>query len=274
MHGIKLPQDQVVPIDAIAPGIEGLRLIFVNVYGIKYGDGLWTLVDSGLPYSAGAIHKWAEKNFGTPPNAIVLTHGHFDHASAAGELANAWDVNVYAHAFERPYLTGEREYPSPNWGAGGGFMSLMSPFLPQGPINLGDRLRKLPGPREKSVKIREMPGWELIATPGHTGGHISLFRNSDRVLLPGDAFCTTKPESFFDAAIARTPELHGPPSYFTEDWESARRSVQALAALHPSIVAPGHGQPLAGSNLPEKLQELSARFEQIAVPANRKGTAA
>lgn len=273
MDGIKLPAEQVVSLEAIASGVEGLRLIFVNVFGIKHTDGLWTLVDAGLPYSARSIFKWAQKHFASPPNAIVLTHGHFDHASAAGELADAWDVHVYAHSLERPYLSGEREYPNPNWSAGGGLMSLMSPLLPQGPINLGDRLRELPDPNKYSAKIREMPGWEFIATPGHTPGHISLYRTADGVLLPGDAFCTTKPESFFEAAVAQQPELHGPPSYFTSNWELARQSVRTLAELQPTVLAPGHGQPMRGPGLPEKLRELATRFEQIAVPENRKGTA-
>src|SRR6478736_5262891 len=47
-------------------------------------------------------------------------------------------------------------------------------------------------------------------------------QREDRTLLVGDAFCTAKPESFFEAALIQQPELHGPPSYFTQDWEQAR----------------------------------------------------
>jgi glyoxylase-like metal-dependent hydrolase (beta-lactamase superfamily II) len=60
-----------------------------------------------------------------------------------------------------------------------------------------------------------MPGWKIVHTPGHTLGHVSLLRLTDRVLLAGDAFCTTKPESFFEATILPEPELHGPPSYLS-----------------------------------------------------------
>lgn len=84
----------------------------------------------------------------------------------------------------------------------------------------------------------EMPGWTILHTPGHTPGHVSFFRPSDRALLVGDAFCTTKPESFFEAAIAQNPELHGPPSYFTSDWNAARITVQQLASLEPNVLAP------------------------------------
>jgi glyoxylase-like metal-dependent hydrolase (beta-lactamase superfamily II) len=109
-----------------------------------------------------------------------------------------------------------------------------------------------------------------VHTPGHTPGHVSFFRQADRTLLVGDAFCTTKPESFFDANFAQHPELHGPPAYFTTDWNAAMVSVRKLADLRPSTVAAGHGKPLAGENVPESLRQLAARFEAVAVPENVK----
>ncbi len=270
MDRITIPDDQVVPMEEIAGGVRGLRIAFVNVFAVLHGNGSWTLIDAALPFTATFIKRWAEKFVKTPPNAIVLTHGHFDHVSAARDLAEDWDVPIYAHALESPYLTGEKEYARPNVGAGGGAMSLLSPLYPRGPVKLGDRLRQLPAVGE----LAEMPGWEILHTPRHTPGHISLFRQEDRCLLVGDAFCTTKPESFFEAAIAQKPELHGPPAYFTSDWNAARESVQRLARLDATIVAPGHGQPLSGANVPEELRRLAVRFDEIAVPENRKRSAA
>jgi glyoxylase-like metal-dependent hydrolase (beta-lactamase superfamily II) len=118
-----------------------------------------------------------------------------------------------------------------------------------------------------------MPGWQILHTPGHTPGHVSFFRAEDRTLLPVDAFCTTKPESFFEANIAQKGELHGPPSYFTSDWNSARASVQHLAALQPLTIAPGHGRPISGSNVASELRELTARFDEVAIPDNRSKSA-
>ena len=138
MPEFTIPDEQVVPIDEIAPGVRGLRIIFVNIFAITHPDGSWTLLDAGLPRSETVIRRWAEKHFSTAPNAIVLTHGHFDHVSAAGELAREWNVPIYAHRLEFPYLTGKQEYPPPNVGAGGGLMSLLSPLYPRGPVNLGD----------------------------------------------------------------------------------------------------------------------------------------
>jgi glyoxylase-like metal-dependent hydrolase (beta-lactamase superfamily II) len=190
--------------------------------------------------------------------------------SAARDLADAWNVFIYAHPLEASYLKGQKEYPAPNFAAGGGTMSLLSPLYPRGPMDLGNRLRLFGGER----KLAEMPGWEVVHTPGHTPGHVSFFRREDRCLIVGDAFCTTKPESFFDVAITQSPELHGPPAYFTSDWDSARRSVRLLSELHAVVVAPGHGQPLSGTILPEKLRQLSKHFDEVALPQNQKDQAA
>ncbi len=265
MDKVGVSDDQIVPMDAIAAGVQGLRIAFVNVFAVTHADGSWTLIDAALPMTAGRIRGWAEKHHGNPPNAIVLTHGHFDHVSAAPALAEDWDVPVYAHTLEFPYLTGDREYPAPNAGAGGGLMSLLSPLYPKGPADLRGRLQPL-----ESGPCAAMPGWEVIHTPGHTPGHCSFYRASDRMLLVGDAFCTTKPEAFFEAALAQSPELHGPPSYFTSDWAAAQDSVERLAAMDVAVVAPGHGKPLAGGNLNDKLRQLATQFRAVAVPENRK----
>ena len=256
MPQIEIPQRAAVPIDHVSEGVEGLRIAFVNVFGVRHTDHRWTLIDAGIPYSATLIRNWAEKHFSAPPIAIILTHGHFDHVSAAGELAGHWDVPVYAHKLEAPYLTGEREYPPPNTGAGGGMMSLLSPLYPRGPVDLSAHLRLL----EDEDETKVLPEWQVIHTPGHTPGHISFFRGSDRTLLVGDAFCTTKAESFFDAAVAQPPELHGPPAYFTSNWNDAILSIRRLSLLHPRILAPGHGKPLAGSEVEQKFEAFANDF--------------
>ncbi len=265
MDGVEIADEQVVPLEEIAPGVKGLRIVFVNVFGVTHPDGSWSLIDAALPLSASRIRSWAKKEFGGPPNALILTHGHFDHVSAAKELAEGWGIPIYAHPLEFSYLTGEKEYAPPNVGAGGGMMSLLSPLYPRKPIDVGERLLALP-----EGSLSEMPGWEVMPTPGHTPGHVSFFRAEDRTLLVGDAFCTTKPESFFEAALAQQPELHGPPAYFTLDWASAGRSVRRLAELEPRIVAPGHGKALAGAEVAGALQKLAAEFEEAAVPENRR----
>ncbi|MBS1815985.1 MAG: MBL fold metallo-hydrolase [Acidobacteria bacterium] len=266
MDGISVPAEQIVAMDDIAADVLGLRIVFVNVFAITHADGSWTLVDAGLPFTASHIRNWAERYFVRKPNGIVLTHGHFDHVSAAEELAIHWGVPIYAHPKEFPYLTGEKEYPAPNVGAGG-MMSLLSPLYPKGPVNIAEHLRAIPA---DSDQLDVMRGWTVIHTPGHTPGHVSFFRESDGILIVGDAFCTTKPESFFEAALAQQPELHGPPAYFTSDWEAACASVQRLAQLSVRTVVPGHGKPISGFHVQEELKALASRFVDLAVPENRK----
>jgi glyoxylase-like metal-dependent hydrolase (beta-lactamase superfamily II) len=269
MDRVEIPPEMVVPMEQVSSGVKGLRITFVNVFGIQHGDGSWTLIDAALKFTTRIIRNWAEKNFSRPPNALVLSHGHFDHVGSAAELAEEWNIPIYAHKLEFPYLTGKREYPAPNAAAGGGLMSWLSPMYPRSPIDLGTRLREIREDAGRVLSIRELPGWQVLHTPGHTPGHVSFFRPDDRTLLPADAFCTTKPESFFDAAITQKPELHGPPAYFTWNWDLARQSVEKLANLNPVVVAPGHGQPLSGTDIPVAVRNLAARFEDIAVPDNR-----
>src|SRR5581483_2317836 len=117
MDRIDIPKEHVVSMETVAYGVQGLRIIFVNLFGITHPDGSWTLIDAGLPFSERLIQNWAERHFRGAPNAIVLTHGHFDHASCALPLAERWNVPVYAHALEEPFLNGKLEYPAPNFAA-------------------------------------------------------------------------------------------------------------------------------------------------------------
>jgi glyoxylase-like metal-dependent hydrolase (beta-lactamase superfamily II) len=261
MDKIDVPVDETVPLDAVAAGIIGLRLLFVNVFAVSSASG-WMLVDAGLNGSADRILRWANDHFDDrPPDGIVLTHAHFDHVGAVDELIEAWNVPVYAHHDELPYVTGQRLYPAPDPSVGGGLMARMASAYPRRSINLGPRVTALPA----DGTVPALPGWRCIHTPGHTAGHVSLFRDEDRALIVGDAFCTTKQESFFAVATQR-PELHGPPAYFTTDWNAARASVQRLGALDPAFIAPGHGQPMAGEETTQALRELAQRFDEVARP--------
>jgi glyoxylase-like metal-dependent hydrolase (beta-lactamase superfamily II) len=189
--GIQINENDVVGLDNVAPDVLGLRIALVNVYAASTTAG-WVLIDAGLPMSDGRIRRWAESNFGNrKPSAIVLTHGHFDHVGALPKILEGWDVPVFAHHLELPYLRGQRKYPAPNVKAGGGIMSLLAPFYPRGPIDLGERVQPLP----TNGMVPGLDDWKWVHTPGHTDGHVSFFRDSDRTLLVGDAFCTTKQES-------------------------------------------------------------------------------
>ena len=249
---------------SVAPGVWRIRDLFVNVYLIHNPSANnWVLLDAGLKTTASKIKKVADHLFwpDTAPAAIILTHAHFDHVGSLRKLAGDWDVPIYAHALEKPYLTGVSAYPPPDPSVGGGLMTLLSFTYPRGPIDVADRLLTLP----LDGTIPVLPDWKYFHTPGHAPGHISLYREADRLLLAGDAFVTTCQESAFSVMLQKI-ELHGPPKYFTYNWRSAESSVKVLASLEPEIVATGHGKPMAGATMRAGLHELAKNFQKLAMP--------
>lgn len=250
----------------VLPDLAFKRLAIVNVvfYGLpNAGDRGWTLIDAGIPGTAGLIKKAAFERFGegARPAAIIQTHGHFDHVGGLEELAAEWDAPVYAHPLEMPYLSGQQAYPPPDPTVGGGLMAVVSGVYPRGPVDVRARLHALP----EDGGVPTMPGWDWLAAAGHTPGQIALWRESDRTLIAADAFITTAQESAYAVAIQR-PELHGPPMYFTPDWISAKASVEKLATLEPDLVVTGHGPAMQGAEMRAALHTLAREFEQIAVP--------
>lgn len=251
----------------VAPHVFGMKDIFVNIYMItnEKAPDEWVLIDAGLKTSAPKIKKMAALIFGegSKPQCIILTHGHFDHVGALQQLAEEWDVPVYAHYLERPYLTGRSSYPPPDPTVGGGLMANMSFLYPKKPIDITHRLRLLP----ENDLVPNLPGWRYIHTPGHAPGHISLFRDEDKILIAGDAFVTTNQNSVW-SVMTQKRELNGPPKYFTTDWDAAFRSVKQLADLEPATVATGHGKPMSGPTMQDDLHELVEHFDEVARPSH------
>ncbi|MBS7700067.1 MULTISPECIES: MBL fold metallo-hydrolase [unclassified Chelatococcus] len=250
----------------LCPDLAYRRLGLVNVvfYGLAgASDREWVLIDAGVMGTKALIVQAAEERFGpgSRPAAIVLTHGHFDHVGSLEALAAEWDVGVYAHGLEHPYLDGSASYPPPDPTVGGGLMSMLAPLYPRGPVDVRSRLKALP----LDGTVPQMPGWRWLHTPGHTPGHISLWREADRTMIAGDAFITTRQESAY-AVLLQQPEMHGPPMYYTTDWAAARASVALLAALEPERVVTGHGAAMKGESMRAALNRLAREFDSIAVP--------
>lgn len=257
------------PLIDVTHDVAQLQTYIVNVFLVGEpatpggADADWVLVDAGMYFSAHRIIAAAEARYGrgSRPKAVVLTHGHFDHVGALRTVADHWDVPVYAHRLEMPYLTGRSAYPPFDPSVGGGLMARSAVLYPRGPYDFRDRVRELPA----DGSVPHMPGWRWVHTPGHTAGHVSLFRERDRVLIVGDAFVTTKQESAL-AVMTQREEIHGPPMYATTDWAAARESVRALAALHPALAVTGHGMPMTNPRLAHDLNALARDFDAVAVP--------
>lgn len=199
------------------------------------------------------------------PAAIVLTHGHFDHVGVLPGLAEEWDAPVYAHRLEMPYLDGRASYPPGDPSVGGGAMAALSRFYPRGPVDVRPRLRELP----PDGSVPHMPGWQWVHTPGHSVGHVSLWREADRTIIAGDAFVTTNQEPAYAVAVQQA-SMHGPPMYYTTEWDKPGMSVACLAAVEPELVVTGHGQPMRGWHMRSALHQLASGFDKVAVPRTGK----
>jgi glyoxylase-like metal-dependent hydrolase (beta-lactamase superfamily II) len=196
------------------------RLGLVNAYLVREDDGL-TLVDTMLPRSSKAILGAAE-GLGAPIVRIALTHAHGDHVGSLDDLAAALPgVEVLISARDARLLAKD--------------MSLD----PGEPV---DKLRGgYPGAKTRPTRTLQ-PGdvvgsLEVIASPGHTPGHVSFLDRRDGTLLAGDAYSTLGGTATPAKANPRFPLVY----FATWHRPTALESARALRALDPKRLAPGHG---------------------------------
>ncbi|WP_400191471.1 MBL fold metallo-hydrolase [Hymenobacter sp. B81] len=245
----------------VAAGVTQLQIQrFVNVYFVESANpGEWVLVDTGLPGSEQAIIAAANQLFypGTHPTAILLTHGHMDHAGSARALAEHWQVPVLAHPLELPFLTGRAVYPPADPTVdGGGSLAFVARFFPPQSFQLTDVVQPL---ATTDNDVPYLPGWRWLPVPGHAPGQVALFREADRTLLGADAFATANHESV-PALLLQRPQISVAGAPFNYNWPQVQESVQRLAALQPQAIGCGHGPVISGPAAAAGLQALADNF--------------
>jgi glyoxylase-like metal-dependent hydrolase (beta-lactamase superfamily II) len=247
-----------------------------DVYFVRSGSA-WALVDAGWAKDGPSIKRAAESVFGaeTPPVSILLTHVHPDHAGSAFELARIWECPVYMHPDELPIANGDfaamTKYAGPldHWVV----LPLMRAMgrRRREAMLARSSLRDVSHPFEPGAGAPGLPGWECIPTPGHTPGHVSFFRASDRVLITGDAVVTLKLNSLAGLLLQRHG-LSGPPRYTSWSWRAARESVAILGRLEPNVLACGHGMPMTGAGTAGALRAFADQFTgRVAKPNGKIG---
>ncbi|TXM99038.1 MBL fold metallo-hydrolase [Methylobacterium sp. WL64] len=240
----------------ITSGLARIALGVVNAYCVSEPGGRWFLVDTGFPGQAQQLRRaLSELDLRSRPEHILLTHAHFDHAGSARTLARAWGVPVYVHPLDIAYTRG-RDYPKLDPTVGGALA--MVTRLHRGPsaAQVGEAATPLP---EDGI-VPGFAGWRWLHTPGHTPGHVSLWREGDRTLIAGDACVTTDSDSF-TALVTRTQRVCRPGAPTTYDWGAALKSVEVLASLHPRCLACGHGEPIVGPAAVQGLERLARTFQ-------------
>jgi glyoxylase-like metal-dependent hydrolase (beta-lactamase superfamily II) len=265
----------------IAPGVYyreiGKGISRSNVYFVRSGAS-WVLIDAASANCSRLIQKTAESLFGadTRPVSILLTHYHPDHAGSALELAHMWGCPVYMHPDELP-LAVNRDLSTVDRYANPLDRRLILPLLRLMPrrrvesMLSRDSLKGVAHAFAPGSAIPGLPDWECIHTPGHTPGHVVLFRTADRVLITGDAVVTADLNSLPGAVLwglrVNKQKVCGPPWYSTWNREAAKESVGVLAGLEPRILASGHGIPMTDE---ETARELRALADSFSPPTARK----
>jgi glyoxylase-like metal-dependent hydrolase (beta-lactamase superfamily II) len=196
---------------------------FVNAFLVHEEDGL-TLIDTTLPRGAKKILAVAAR-LGSPIVRIALTHAHGDHIGSLDELtAELPSVEVIISARDARLLAKDMtlDPDEPSDKLRGDYRGAQT--KPTRTVSEGDRIGSL----------------EVVASPGHTPGHIAFLDQRDQTLYCGDTFSTL---GGVETSARRNPRF---PLVVMGTWnrpmvlESARR----LRALEPARLAPGHGRVL------------------------------
>ena len=195
---------------------QRVSLGFVSAY-VLARDAEAAVVDTGVAGSAADVAAALEL-LGLGWNAVghvILTHSHGDHVGSVGEvLTQAATATGYAGAADIPQITSPRELVA---------------------VSDGDTVF----------------GLQIVATPGHTPGHVSVFDSPGRLLVAGDALNGT------DAMGGEPGGVAGANPQFTADLVAADDSVRKLASLDVDTILFGHGEPVVGGAV-DKLAELAA----------------
>jgi glyoxylase-like metal-dependent hydrolase (beta-lactamase superfamily II) len=194
----------------------------VNAYLVEEDDGL-TLVDTLLPRCAGRILKAAGGAGGIRIKRIALTHAHADHIGSLDVLAEKLPgVEVLISGRDARLLAKDLTLdPGEEKGKlRGGYAGART--RPTRTFEAGERIGSL----------------EVIAAPGHTPGQVAFLDTRDRTLYCGDAYSTVGGV----ATTAKTYPRFPLPAKSTWHHPTALESAQALRALEPARLAPGHGK--------------------------------
>ena len=216
--------------------MRGVRQVTANLYQFPVGgasaflvvEDRITVIDAGRRGSGPRIVECI-RNLGRSPEEIsyiVSTHYHLDHIGGIAHLQAASAGRVAVHNSEVPFVQGGKPLPGP-------FQNPLLAFL-MAPIV------RLSRPPRFSVDLclqdgdtfEPLGGMEVVHTPGHTPGSISLYFSREGLLIAGDAL------------ESRRGRLQLPSRRFTSDMAKAKDSVRRLAGLDFEVLCLSHYPPI------------------------------
>jgi hydroxyacylglutathione hydrolase len=194
----------------LAPGVRqlaGFPRNKINVYLVED-----ILVDAG---TVAARRRILRQTRGLTLKANLITHAHPDHFGSSRAICTRLGIPLWAGALDAPSVESGKAVTGP------ARLSRLMGKYKMAPGHQVDRLLK---------EGDEVAGFTVLDVPGHTPGHIALWREADRVLICGDVFFNIR-------------RLSKPPGILTWSPERNRESMLRLADLRPRLVLFGHGRP-------------------------------
>ncbi|KPE52789.1 MBL fold metallo-hydrolase [Chryseobacterium indologenes] len=202
----------------IAPEVTQISLMPRNSINCYIIEGV--LVDSGIRSSYTTVKKALQK---IPVYQHILTHAHADHQGCSDQICAEFAIPLLCHpdeVFRTETGMVTNDYPAPeHWVA-----KLQQKYW----AGQGHKVERT------IVENDSIGNFRVIETPGHSPGHISLFRERDGVLIIGDAATNMN-------LLTTATGLRLPPNIFTSDQHRNIRSLRKLAELNPAIICFGHG---------------------------------
>lgn len=219
-------------VESVATGVWCLRRRSYATcsYLITGADGV-VLVDTGMDSKAGDVAAgltaagagWADIT------TIIVTHWHNDHAAGAARSQQLSGAPVYCGKEEAPFVRRATRRPGPlGW--------LGDRWPERGPLVLAKGVmtnapRRAVAEPEIAADGDVIGGLQIVESPGHTAGHLSVWDPARRILYSGDGLAV------IDGAIRRMARP------VTLDLDRAARSMARLLDLDPVLICPGHRQP-------------------------------
>jgi glyoxylase-like metal-dependent hydrolase (beta-lactamase superfamily II) len=241
----------------VAPGVHRIEDAYTNWYLVEE-DGRLTIVDAGVPSSWESLQV-ALREIGRSLRdieALVLTHAHFDHIGMAERVRTELDVPVYVHENDvplthHPLRHAYERHPFKYFATQVNALPIVAAFVRARaffPTPLGEVQRFTDG-------TLDVPGSpRVVATPGHTLGHVAFDLPGRGTVIAGDAVVTLNPYTG-----GRGPQIVARAA--TADSVRNLASLDALAQTGASTVLTGHGEPWMGG------AAEAARLAQAAGPS-------
>jgi len=235
-----------MPVETIAPGVHIIALGFVNAI-VLADDAGPVIVDTGMPDSTEKILSGLQELGYSAEDVqkIIVTHKHIDHTGSLAALKNATGAPAVMHAVDAALVRmGESIRPVKT--APSIFSKFMAVMMRMTPTDLD------PVAIEEEViegdTLQLAGGIEVLHTPGHSAGHISLYLPRDGgILIAGDA-------------AIHVMGLRHPPVF--EDMNVGMASLQRLSSLPFDTAVFMHGKPLHGG----AAQRFSDKWGRAARP--------